>query len=548
MPSTLPRLAVRDALGNLHEIEVSNTPFTMGRQGDNDLVLLDSRISRRHARILQDGGGYFIEDAGSRHGTYVNRERIQSCRLKSGDQISLGVADTYTISFFLDQAILPELLEKLGRAAESPAPQLQHLGLLLQMAQMMHRAPALEEVLATLVDSSLGLANAERGLLFLRDEKGGLPLRLARHRGGTYLSTDMTDYSRQVVERVAKTGLEEVLLEEEVTGQAAQETAVIRAGVRGIVALPLQKHPLTEVTGETIQRTAPELMGVLYLDTRSHPTAVTGLDRQVLQALALEGATVIENARLFRVAREQERIQHEFSLARRIQQGLLPRELPQSDYFQLQAVTMPSETVGGDYYDVVQLPNGRYGFAVADVSGKGLPGAMLAANLQGAFAAVAAGDPEICELFQRVNEFLVERTPSEMYATVLYGVLAPDGNFNFISAGHVPPLIVRGDGTVESVASSNFPMGLFARATFDETRARLAAGDMVVICSDGVTEARVPEGELFGEARLVAALRPCAGKSAEEACERVVGAVQEFVGSAPQADDLTLVVLRYGPS
>lgn len=91
---------------------------------------------------------------------------------------------------------------------------------------------------------------------------------------------------------------------------------------------------------------------------------------------------------------------------------------------------------------------------------------------------------------------------------------------------------MRTDGTVESVVSSNFPMGLFARATFDETRARLAAGDMIVICSDGVTEARVPEGELFGEARLMTALRPCAGKSAEETCERVVGAVQEFVGSA----------------
>ena len=132
---------------------------------------------------------------------------------------------------------------------------------------------------------------------------------------------------------------------------------------------------------------------MLYLDTRSQAAAVTGLDRQVLQTLAVEGSTVIENARLFRLARDQERIQHEMFLARNIQQGLLPRELPQSDYFQVLSITTPTEAVGGDYYDVVELPDGRYGFALADVSGKGLPAALMAASLQGAFGAVAAGAP-----------------------------------------------------------------------------------------------------------------------------------------------------------
>lgn len=545
MPGRFPRLIVRDASGNEREVEVSRTPFTLGRQSDNDLVLLDSRISRRHAQVNQDVQGYLIEDAGSRHGTFVNGQRVATSELKTGDQISLGVTDTYQLTFVTEEAVLPSLLEKFGKAGESPAPQLQHLGLLLQMAQILHRAPALEEVLTTLVDSALQLADAERGMLFLREESGELRPRLARSRGGAYLTSEFADYSHAVVERVAKSGREEVVLEEQLTGRATQETGIIQGGVRGVVALPLQKLPMMEMGSDTIQQTVPELLGVLYLENRSRPTSLTGLDRQVLQTLAVEGATVIENARLFRLTREQERIQHELSLARNIQQGLLPRQLPRSDYFELEAITMPCQTVGGDYYDVVHLPDQRFGFTVADVSGKGIHAAMLAAMLQGAFTAVAAGDPDLEELFRRVNDFLCERTPPEMFATIFYGVLNRFGRFTFVNGGHTAPLVVRTDGTVNRLDSSNFPLGFFAGANYEADDVQLEEGDQLLIFSDGVTEAQDKNSELFGETRLKAFLEACAGQRG--LCSKVVAAVQDFVGTAPQADDLTLTVLRFGP-
>ncbi|PYV18202.1 MAG: hypothetical protein DMG21_05770, partial [Acidobacteria bacterium] len=137
MAGSVPRLVVRDASGNDREVEVTRTPFTLGRQSENDLVLLDSRISRRHAQIIQNENGYAIEDAGSRHGTFVNGERVTATPLKSGDQISLGVTDSYQLTFVAGQVVLPKLLEEFGKASESRVPQLQHLGLLLQMAQML---------------------------------------------------------------------------------------------------------------------------------------------------------------------------------------------------------------------------------------------------------------------------------------------------------------------------------------------------------------------------------------------------------------------------
>lgn len=547
MAAILARLIVWDVSGNEREVEISRSPFTLGRQGDNDLVLLDNRVSRRHAEIVQTPQGYLIGDCGSRHGTFVNGERVTSRALKTGDQISLGVTDAYRLTFVTEEAVLPDLLQRIGKAADSPAPQLQHLSLLLQLAQMLHRAPALEEVLTTLVDSALQLADAERGMLFLADEEGKLRLRLARGRERTYLSTELTDYSQSVVERVARFRHEEVVLEDEVTGRPAQETGVIPGRVRGVVAVPLQKLPMMEMSGDTIRQTVPQLLGVLYLESRSHATSVTGLDRQVLQTLAVEGATIIENARLFRLTRDQERNQHQLSLARGIQQGLLPRQLPQTDYFELGAITMPCRTVGGDYYDVIPLPGERFGITVADVSGKGLPAAMMAVTLQGAFSAVAAGDPGLEELFRRVNEYLCERTAADMYATVFYGVLDRSGRFNFVNAGHVPPLIIRAHGGINLLDAASFPLGMFAGVTFGVESVQLEPGDQILIFSDGVTEAQNAIQDFFGEERLKTLLQACKSEPTQDICSRIVTAVQDFVGNAPQADDLTVTALRFAP-
>jgi serine phosphatase RsbU (regulator of sigma subunit) len=304
---------------------------------------------------------------------------------------------------------------------------------------------------------------------------------------------------------------------------------------------------MADAAGETFVGKTPDLLGLLYLDTRSQ-AAVTGLDRQVLQTLAVEGSTVIENARLFRLARNQERIQHEMFLARNIQQGLLPRELPRSDYFQVFSITTPTEAVGGDYYDVMELPDGRSGFALADVSGKGLPAALMAASLQGAFGAVAAGAPDLGELFRRVNDYLCDRTPPEMFATLLYGVLDRQGGFEFVNAGHIPPLIVRAQGGVDHLESSNFPVGLFPHVEFTANRAQVHPGDLIVTTSDGVTEARDVLGGLFGDARLLSLLQACSGQTADEVVRKILASIREFVGTAPQSDDLTVTIVRFGPA
>jgi phosphoserine phosphatase RsbU/P len=543
MPGTTAKLVVRDVSGADREVEILHSPFTIGRQSDNDLVLLDNRISRRHARILQDGNGYSIEDAGSRHGTLVNDTVIKCCvPLQSGDRIGLGLTDTYSLVFKLEEAVLPGILERLEKAAVGPAPQLRHLSVLLQMARMLNRAPALEEVLTTLLDTALRLTEAERGLLFLASDNGQLRLHSARDRRGVFLQAGLDDYSHTVVERVAQTRLEEVLLEEIDSGLAPQETGIISGAARGIVAVPLVKLPvIEEISGETISQALPVLLGVLYLDSRTRPTAVTSLDREVLQTLAVEGATVIENARLFRITRQQERNQHELALARSIQENLLPRRLPEGSYFEMHALTMSCQTVGGDYHDVVPLSGDRFGITVADVSGKGLPAAMMAVTLQGIFTGVASGDPSLTDLFARVNTFFYDRTPGEMYATMFYGVVDPHGNLRFVNAGHIPPILVHPDGRVEPLTASGFPVGLLPNAAFPVETMKLEPGDKLLVFSDGVTEAQNLNREFFGDARFEEFVRKHSAETPREICRLVVAEVQNFAGTAPQTDDLTVL-------
>jgi sigma-B regulation protein RsbU (phosphoserine phosphatase) len=170
----------------------------------------------------------------------------------------------------------------------------------------------------------------------------------------------------------------------------------------------------------------------------------------------------------------------------------------------------------------------------------------MAASLQGAFGAVAAGAPDLGELFGRVNDYLCERTPQEMYATLFYGVLDRQGGFEFVNAGHIHPLVVRAQGGVDHLESSNFPIGLFPHVEFTVNRAQIYPGDLIVTISDGVTEARDELGGLFGDARLLAILETCAGETGEEVVRKILASIHEYVGTAPQSDDITVTIVRYG--
>ncbi len=207
--------------------------------------------------------------------------------------------------------------------------------------------------------------------------------------------------------------------------------------------------------------------------------------------------------------------------------------------------TLSCHSVGGDCFDVIGLGGGRFGFFVGDVSGKGVSAALLATLLQGVFFTTAAMDIALPSVFSRVNQYLCERSGDDRYATVFYGVLDKMGRFEYVNAGHVPPLLLRKAGGLEGLGSANFPVGMFAEAEYQSTRVQVEAGDFLVIYTDGVSEASNNSNELFEEARLRRIMEDFKGTTVEQLGDTIREGMRAFTEGAPQSDDITILVIQY---
>ena len=253
---------------------------------------------------------------------------------------------------------------------------------------------------------------------------------------------------------------------------------------------------------------------------------------------------MIDNARLVERERERQRMEQELAIARDIQQALLPREFPRWPHLQVSGINQPCLTVGGDYFDVMELDSNRTALIIADVSGKGLGAALVTTMLQGALTGLAIGQ-QGADVFAHVNRFLCAHSRLERYATVFFGILDTAGRFEFINAGHPSPLLLRDGGAESAFPAECFPVGLIPDATFKSSAFVLQPGDTLVLFSDGVTEAKSPADEEFSTARLKDVVTRHASAPLQELQDNILNAVVEFTRGAGQADDVTLLLVRY---
>jgi steroid delta-isomerase-like uncharacterized protein len=267
---------------------------------------------------------------------------------------------------------------------------------------------------------------------------------------------------------------------------------------------------------------------------------VSGLLRQLVTGPGLPA----EAGRLYRAALASARLEHEVAIAAQIQQALLPASQHTGAGFEVAAASLPCRAIGGDFLDYFDSPTGAFGFVLGDVSGKGPPAALLAAKLQGMLAAYSSSTHSPSQTLMRVNAELVRRTVESRFATVLYGVLSCDGRLTYSNAGHNPPLIVGRRG-VRRLEQGGVIIGAFPDATFDEETVQLDPDDVVVVFSDGVTEAMNVDGAEFGEQRLLSSITDNRAFRPTALLECILAAVHEFSAGAEQSDDVTALVLRY---
>jgi sigma-B regulation protein RsbU (phosphoserine phosphatase) len=286
-------------------------------------------------------------------------------------------------------------------------------------------------------------------------------------------------------------------------------------------------------------------IGVLYLDSREKGSLLSGSTRAALETLATEAAVAIENARLYRETMEKARMEQEMRIAAEIQQALLPRSGRSGSYFRAAAASLPCRSIGGDFYDYVDMNNGALGFALGDVAGKGPPAALLSAMMQGIFAAQAATSDPPSQTITRVNLALYRRGIESRFVTLMYGVLDPDGHLVYCNAGHNPPLIIGAAG-VRRLERGGPIVGLFEGATYEEERVLLAPGDWLIVFSDGISEAMSVTNDEYGEARIIDVIQRNTTLEPQGLLEALFSDVRDFTRGAAQSDDITAMVLRYG--
>ena len=544
-------LVVVDPNGRRVRMPLFPFPFRMGRAPDNNLILRDSRVSRNHAQIARSDSNYILEDLGSRHGVWVNGERVEnSRRLEASDRIEFGVPDGYQIHFTRTGDEIRKLMARpvasdTGRSTGG-STNLEKLRAVLEVARSLQSSFSTDDVLNTVLDAALSVTGAERGFLLLFDEENELQLRSARSAGGRDLPADELRVPRRLIRQAleSRRDLFSMSFDPSAADGQSPGNTITDLELRSVVCVPLVRVNLSGAGATQMLSASTANAGVLYMDSKVTAVDLAGGNRELLQTLAIEASTVLENARLIEEQRAKQRIEEELDVARRIQHSLMPRHLPQEGWFVVCGSSESSHQVGGDYYDVVAIGPETWSLVVADVSGKGVSSALLASFLQGAFLS-ASSTTDIPEVLSRINTFLSDRSEHGKYATMFYSKLDSAGRLTYANAGHCPSLLVRMTGEIEKLEATSMPVGLMPGAAFELDHRNLEPGDRIVLYTDGVTEAQNDAGDFFGRKRLREAVQKAGNVNCADLHAAIQKAILDFTAGAEQADDLTLVVVEY---
>ena len=542
-------LTVVNPSGNSVRLPLEAFPITIGRHSDNQVILRDSRVSRRHAQITREAGVLFIEDLESLHGVRVNGVKVAKAQLAPGDSIDFGLEDGYHVLVTeKNEAEIRKLLDRMPGASQS-STELSKLRALTEVARSLEHALSTHDVLATVIEAALTVTGCERGFLLLEGEEG-LHVEIGRDSTGKILAAEHLPVPANLIRRALRERKELLSFHFDPLADWSGRFNESLDGLdlRSVLCVPLLRLRGGVNSTETMAATMDDTIGVLYMDSRLATVSSEQGNRELLQTLALEASTILENARLLEEERQRHRLEQELALARTIQSNLLPKQLPETGFLRAMGSSIPTHQVGGDFYDVLRLPGGGWLAAVADVSGKGVGAALLASLLQGVLLQAASSGAKLEDWIPRLNRFLLERTEGEKYSTLFACHIHADGLLEYVNAGHSRPfLLVPGGPDIEVLDTNGFPVGLLEQATFEVHRRQLTPGSRLVLFSDGVEEARRGKAEFFGRERIAASLAETSLGTLEQQHDALRQAVTSYLGGVAPHDDATLLLLEYVP-
>ncbi len=543
MSSTPLRLRVTPPIGEPFDHVCEGDTLVVGRSSKADLVLSDRFLSRQHARFYREGDGWMVEDLGSRNTTLLNgRPLAVPSRVSPGDLVKLSETVISVEGFdsapprpkgednirtsSSDTIVLRSASELLVAAERESAGR-------LKLLNEVHRALAaplsLEELLEAILDRTFAYLGPEEAVIFLKKPYGGVERaasrRLPSARGDFF-------YSRSLEIEVGEKGQAALVLDAQTDERFAAAESILSSGVRSLMAAPL-----LDSAGS---------LGMIVLSSRIHVRRFSEQDLELLAALGSVAALRIRNLSLAEEGARRRALEKEMALAREIQLALLPEHLPEIPGYSVFAANDASRAVSGDFYEFQGREEGdEQVIVIADVSGKGMAASLLAAS----FDALLMGPIEVGQppdvICAKISRRLFMKTPPERYVTAFITALDPaSGRVAYTNAGHNPGLLVRADGTVQQLGANGPPLGLFPAVEYERGEVTLGPGDLLLLYTDGITEAANPATEEFGLERLQSVVLGHAKDPLVALGAWIENAVEVFADGTPYGDDRTMVMLR----
>jgi phosphoserine phosphatase RsbU/P len=537
------RLRVTPPIGEPFEHLCEGDTLVVGRSSKADLVLSDRFLSRQHARFFRDGDAWVVEDLGSRNTTLLNgRPLATPARLNAGDLVKLSETVISVEGFDAnsskpkvesgsktsssDTIVLRSASELLATAERESAGR-------LKMLNEVHRALAvslsLEELLEAVLDRTFVHLGPEEAVIFLRKPHGGFERaasrRLPSARGDFFVS-------RSLEHEVAEKGQVALVLDAQTDARFAAAESILSSGVRSLIAAPL-----IDAAGS---------QGMIVLSSRVHVRRFSEQDMELLAALGSVAALRLRNLSLAEEGARRRELEKEMALARQIQLTLLPEQLPEIPGYSLFAANDASRAVSGDFYEFQgREASDEQVIVIADVSGKGMAASLLAASFDALLMGpIEVGNPtdDICS---KVSRRLFKKSPPERYVTAFIASLDPKaGRLTYTNAGHNAGLLFRANGSVQRLEANGMPLGLFPVVEYARVETTLAPGELLLLYTDGITEAANPTGEEFGLDRLQSTVAKHKREPLVAIAVAIETAVEVFADGTPFGDDRTMVMLR----
>ncbi len=533
-------------------VHLRKSPLTLGRSVDNDLAYPhDPWLSRYHLCFELREKTWWLRDCESRNGTVLNSAPIKEAKaINSGDKVLAGhlsieirerpsEVQRPVISFISKEdqerstseatfvTSLDRVLGKTGepRLSRDSAVSSRMVSALIRAGQELVTHQPLEQLFETILHLALSAVEAKRGVILTLDE-GELQVRASKG-DGFAISTLIRD---QVL-----SDRRSLLISDAMRHDAfSKQESIVLSRVRSMMAAPLQ-------TGDRV-------IGLIYVDNGVILRPFSQDDLDLLTVMANVAAIRIEHARLAEIEESEKRMEADLTQASEIQRSLLPTEPPSYEGWELAGLNLPCRTVGGDYFDFIPYQDGRLAVVVGDVSGKGLPAALLMSSLQAKVQMLRETNPSPGQAVGTLNRSLTERCPLGKFITFFYALLDPaSGVLEYSNAGHNYPLLLRLDGSVETLTGNGLVMGLFSAVHYDVKKTKLAPGDMLVLYSDGVTEAADSSDVEFGEKGLAEFLAVRKKVKCEDIVNELVEHMRKWRGYTSFADDFTIVLVRRTP-